>query len=99
MGGESIPAELTLNQNYPNPFNPSTQIKFGLPEPVNVQLRILNIRGETVRVLVSEYLNAGWHTVQWDSKDNIGRVTASGIYFYVLEVKGQRIVKRMLLMK
>ncbi|MFC1540221.1 S8 family serine peptidase [Gemmatimonadota bacterium] len=94
-----LPAELSLNQNYPNPFNPSTQIKFGLPTSSHVRLRVMNIRGETVRVLVDNEMGAGWHTVTWDSKNEGGREVASGIYLYLIEADGKSIIKRMTLMR
>jgi len=94
-----LPEKFTLEQNYPNPFNPSTQIKFGLPKSSHVRLRVMNIRGETVRVLVDDEMGAGWHTVNWDGKNEGGRQVATGIYLYLIEADGKRILKRMTLMK
>jgi hypothetical protein len=49
-----IPHEIKLYPNYPNPFNPSTTISFSLPESGKVLLRIINILGETVKILANE---------------------------------------------
>ncbi len=98
-GEESVPSELTLEPNYPNPFNPSTQIRFGLPANSRVRMQIMNIRGQTVRVLVDEDTPAGWHTVTWDGKNESGRDVASGIYLYIIEADNKRILKRMTIIR
>ena len=90
-----IPLEYSLSQNYPNPFNPETTIRFGLPETVNVSLKIYNVLGEAVKTLVSdEELRAGYHQYSFD-----GSNISSGIYFYELVAGKYRTVKKMLLLK
>jgi hypothetical protein len=76
-----IPEALTLLPNYPNPFNPETTIQYGLPAAEEVRLVIYNIRGEEVRILVNEYQSAGFKTVRWDGRDNLGNEVSSGMYF------------------
>ena len=95
----ALPTELTLEQNHPNPFNPDTQIKFGLPAPSHVRLRVLNTRGETVRTIVDEDKPAGWFTITWDGKNEGGQQVASGIYLYLIETEEKRIIKRMTLIR
>ena len=91
-----------LHQNYPNPFNPQTTICYYLPDigyqPAEVELKIFNVLGELVKVLVSERQYPGEHRVVWDGKNDQG---ASGIYFYRLKVSGIEFVrgKKMLLVK
>ncbi|MFC1540220.1 S8 family serine peptidase [Gemmatimonadota bacterium] len=94
-----LPNELTLEQNYPNPFNPDTQIKFGIPTSSHVRLRIMNIRGQTLRTLVDDEKSAGWHTVMWDGRNEGGDQVASGIYLYLIEVEGKNILMRMTLIR
>ena len=59
----------------------------------------MNIRGETVRILVDEEMEAGWHTVTWDSKNEGGSQVASGIYLYLIEADGKKILKKMTLIR
>jgi hypothetical protein len=89
-----IPVQFVLHQNFPNPFNPSTKIKFELPSGVLIQLKIYDILGREVRVLVNKFLNAGIYEVEFD-----GSNVASGIYFYSLETGGFKDTKKMILTK
>ncbi|GMQ81365.1 MAG: hypothetical protein BMS9Abin05_0796 [Rhodothermia bacterium] len=89
-----IPESYTLSQNYPNPFNPSTQINFTLKESGIADLRVYDVLGREVDVLVNELLQAGSYTASFDAKD-----LSSGQYLYVLKVGGQRLTGRMVLIK
>ena len=72
-----MPLVFSLSQNYPNPFNPTTNIKFTLPETIDVRLEVYNIAGQRVATLVNTQMNAGEHVVAFD-----GRALASGVYIY-----------------
>ncbi len=90
----NIPTKLLLNQNYPNPFNPSTSIEFTLPKSEFMTLKVFNILGKEVATLVSNKLNQGNHTYQFDGKN-----LASGIYYYQIIAGEYTEVKKMVLMK
>ena len=78
----TMPEKFVLEQNYPNPFNPSTQIQFGLPSQEKVTLKIYDILGKEVAILVNnEVRSEGWHTALWNGEDNFGKPVVSGIYF------------------
>ena len=79
---QEIPLAYALHNNYPNPFNPVTNISFSLPEEVRVTIKIYNIRGELVKTIVDEIMTAGFHTIQWEGRNNNNRQVSSGIYFY-----------------
>ena len=79
---KGIPKVCSLEQNIPNPFNPSTSIGYRLPEAGRVKLVVYNVLGQVVRVLVDDVHDAGFYTVVWDGKDNMGRGVASGVYGY-----------------
>jgi fibronectin type 3 domain-containing protein len=64
---EAIPDEFALYQNYPNPFNPSTRIVFAVPKTTRVQLRVLDLLGREVAVLVNGERAPGTYEVQWDA--------------------------------
>lgn len=95
----AIPSEFDLQQNYPNPFNPSTTIAFSLPETNSVTLRIYNINGQLVRSLVSNTLDAGYHTFNWDGRSDNGTQVSSGIYIYRVVAGDYNATRRMILLK
>ncbi|MBN2357196.1 right-handed parallel beta-helix repeat-containing protein [candidate division KSB1 bacterium] len=86
-----------LSQNYPNPFNQGTMISYLLAAPAHVQVRIFNLTGEEVMVLVNEQQDAGTHAVPWRGEDRRGRLLPSGVYLYRLQVGNRMEVKKLLL--
>jgi hypothetical protein len=95
----SGPATVSLGSAYPNPFNPETEISFSLSERTQVSLIIYNILGEKVKTLVNKEMDAGTHTIRWNSRDEAGNSVSSGIYFYRLKTDGFDQTRKMLLMK
>jgi hypothetical protein len=91
---EEVPSSLTLSPNYPNPFNGSTRIQFGLADAGHVSLRVYDILGREVAVLVDEILPLGTYTATFDASS-----LPSGTYVYVLTAGGQRMSGRMALIK
>ena len=85
--------------NYPNPFNPKTTIEYSIPQDSKVELKIYNIKGQKVRILVNELLPAGEHSAIWNGKDSNGNRVSSGIYFYKLEAGDFQKVRKMILLK
>ncbi|MCC6865004.1 MAG: T9SS type A sorting domain-containing protein [Ignavibacteria bacterium] len=89
------PSEYILFQNYPNPFNPVTQIRFILKKSGNIELKIFDINGKLVRILMNSYYNLGEHYINFESND-----LSSGIYFYQLLVNDKVInTRKMILLK
>lgn len=72
--------------NYPNPFNPTTTISYQLQVKVDVTLKIYNVQGREVRMLVNENQPAGKHSVVWDGTNATGKPVGSGIYFCKLNI-------------
>ncbi len=95
-----LPLKPVLFNNYPNPFNPTTKISFSIPNDSKVNLSVYNIKGQKVRTLIHDDIEKGKHEIVWNSKDNNGKRTSSGVYFYKLEVNGKtKGIKKMLLLK
>lgn len=83
-----------LAQNFPNPFNPTTTIRFVTPRAERVQLRVVDLHGKQVVLLLDEHLTAGEHQVTWNA---VGQ--PSGVYFYQLKVGEAEQLKRMVLLR
>jgi serine protease len=89
-----LAADVRLSQNTPNPFNPMTEIAFNLPGGAHVSLKVYDVRGQVVAVLVDRTLGAGIHTELWD-----GRGHPSGVYFYRLEAGAFTETRKMIMLK
>ncbi len=94
-----LPQEYSLFQNYPNPFNPSTTIKFGLPAQSHVSIRIYDILGRSVRLLIDQDKPAGYHEIVWDGKNEAGIDATTGIYFAKLIAADKTSNIKMVLLK
>jgi hypothetical protein len=92
--GSQVPVSYSLSQNYPNPFNPTTIIKYQIPNSNNVTLKVYDMLGRQVSVLVDGRMEAGVHEVKFD-----GSGLASGVYFYQLQAADFLATKRLLLIK
>jgi len=100
----SVPAEFLLSQNYPNPFNPETIISFQLAENSFVTLKVFDVLGNEVAVVVNELLPAGSYAKKFGGS-SLAKSLASGIYIYQLQaasINGSRnfsSIKKMILLK
>ncbi len=88
------PKGFFLAQNYPNPFNPTTKINFKLDKPGLVTLNVYNIAGQLVETLLSENIERGTHSYNWNASH-----LASGLYFYKLKAGSVTLVKKAILIK
>ncbi|MCF7920632.1 MAG: choice-of-anchor J domain-containing protein [Candidatus Cloacimonetes bacterium] len=96
---EELPGVTALVGNYPNPFNPECTIAFSLADNAPVELNIYNARGQFIRTLVKEDMEAGSHQVVWNGTDENGNNVASGIYYYKMNSGKFTSSKKMVLMK
>ncbi len=88
------PTEFNLYQNYPNPFNPTTTITYQLPTAGNVSLKVFDVLGKEVAVLVDEYKNSGKYSVNFDAGN-----LSSGVYIYTIKSGDLISSKKLMLMK
>lgn len=88
------PHTFFLGQNYPNPFNPETTIQFSIPNKLFVTLRLFDVLGKDIGVLISKQLQAGKYCVAWNAQN-----LPSGVYFYRLKAESFMDTKKLILMK
>lgn len=90
----SVPRTFFVNQNYPNPFNPSTTIRYGLPHESFVSVRVFNVLGQEVAILIDGRQDAGIHAVVFDASS-----LGSGVYLCRIQYGSIVETKRMMLVK
>jgi agmatine/peptidylarginine deiminase len=90
----SFPDEYFISQNYPNPFNPVTKINYIIGKQNIVSLRVFDIIGKEVAVLVDEEKPAGNYEIEFDA----GHLP-SGVYFYKFQAGGFTKSSKMILIK
>ncbi|MDP2302841.1 MAG: T9SS type A sorting domain-containing protein [Ignavibacteria bacterium] len=96
--GSGIPEGFSLNQNYPNPFNPSTTIKYSIPFVSQVKLKVYDLLGNEIAILIDKVLTKGEHSFKFENSN-----LSSGVYIYKLESKSSvgkfQLSKKMLILK
>lgn len=76
----------------PNPTSGGSTIRYELPSSSATLVRVSDINGRWVRKLVNEWNEAGWHSIEWDGRDDAGRALPNGAYFYqVSSAEGSRV--------
>ena len=88
------PLKFELQQNYPNPFNPFTTINYNIPVAAFVSLKVYDILGKEVAILVNEEKPAGKYEMKFDAAN-----LSSGIYFYKIQAANFFEIKKMILLK
>lgn len=91
---EILATDYFLAQNYPNPFNPTTTIRYSIPEDSHVSLKVFDVLGKEVAVLVNQEQKAGIYTSNFDASN-----LTSGIYFYTLTANNFTATKKLMLVK
>lgn len=100
------PTKFNLYQNYPNPFNSNTKIKYKIPSVETssvgaslmklsqfVQLKVYDMLGKEIEVLVNEDKKAGSYEINFDASS-----LSSGVYFYQLKTGSFIQTKKMILL-
>ena len=87
-------SDFALEQNYPNPFNPTTKINYSIKEKGNVELKIFDLLGSEIAVLVNEEKDPGNYDVSFDASS-----LSSGVYLYTIKSGSFVQTRKMLLMK
>lgn len=90
----NLPEKFLLEQNYPNPFNPNTYIRYTIEEAGYTLLTVYNSVGKEVSTLISENLQAGSYSAEFNAANY-----PSGVYYYKLSSGDFTQVKKMILLK
>ena len=97
---QTMPDSVLAAIAAPNPFNPTTTLHIQLPATGPVSLTIYNMAGQVVRTLWNHHvLEAGYHAIDWDSRDQQGHPVTSGVYLYQLRTRKQALMNKMVLIR
>ena len=89
-----LPMAINLEQNYPNPFNSVTTITWQIAENSKVTLKVLDIVGRTVAVMVDEQRPQGKYETRFNAA-----TLPKGIYFCQLKAGEFSQTRKMILME
>lgn len=96
--GDNFPTKFYLSQNYPNPFNPSTKIKYSIPQTCKVVIKVFDIIGKELEILVNEEKTAGNYEIEF-TQSSMKNLQSSGVYFYQIRAGSFVETKKMILLK
>lgn len=95
-----MPKSFLLLQNYPNPFNPTTKINYSIKDAVMVTLKVYDILGNEVAILVNKQQMPGIYEVELNAEQvTYNKQLSSGVYFYRLQAGSFVEVKKLVLLK
>ncbi|MCK4576672.1 T9SS type A sorting domain-containing protein, partial [candidate division WOR-3 bacterium] len=92
--GNTLPLKYYLATAYPNPVKNGAFIEYQIPRKSNVTLKVYDVSGRLVNVLVDGVIDAGYHNIGLNTKGY-----ASGIYFYRLVAGGKTFTKKLIVVK
>ena len=94
-----IPDHVFLSQNRPNPFARNTQIEYGVPRSMAVEIVIYNAAGQRISTLVDGVKSPGFYKANWQGLDDYGRRLAEGVYFVRMTTDELTDTKKLILIK
>ena len=89
-----LPVSFSLSNAYPNPFNPTTTLTLDITDNSFASVKVFNLKGEVVGVLMNDMVDAGSYTVTWD-----GSNLSSGVYMIRAEASGHISTQKVMLVK
>lgn len=100
LSSGKLPGKFSLAQNYPNPFNPTTKINYAIKDAGMVTLKVYDILGNEVAILVNKEQAPGIYEVEFNAEQtSYNKQLSSGIYFYRLHAGSFAEVKKLVLLK
>ena len=91
---KELPVSFTLSNAYPNPFNPTTTLTLDVTDQAFASVKVFNLRGEVVGVLMNDMVDAGSFTMTWDACN-----LSSGVYMIRAEAGGEIATQKVMLVK
>ncbi len=96
---DQTPDGFVLRPAYPNPFNPNTTMAYTLPEIMDVEFEIFDIRGRIVKSWSFANQTRGEHNLVWDGTNAGGELVATGVYLGVIKTQDHQSTIKMVLLR
>lgn len=93
------PQAFTLERISPNPFNGVACVRYAVPRPDHVSLKVFDLLGQPVVTLIDGQVAAGWHEVTWEGRDQAGQSVGSGTYLCRLVSSAGVVARRMTVLR
>ncbi len=77
-----------------NPSRLPCQITLHVPSPAYVSLKVFDAAGRIINTLIQGQKSSGYYSVNWEGVDIRGRKVPAGTYYIVLELGGEVIQKK-----
>ena len=87
-------SEFNLSSAYPNPFNPTTNVDFSVSVAGYASVKVYNLMGQVVGVLMDGMVDANTYSLNWDAQH-----LSSGVYMIKAESNGQVATQKIMLLK
>jgi hypothetical protein len=97
VGDAPAITSLAVLDNVPNPFNRTTTFRVGLAKTTDVEIEVFDVAGQRVRSERTATMAAGWHRIDFQARDDVGRALPSGVYFYRVKAAGETITRKMVI--
>jgi hypothetical protein len=86
---------LIVSEAFPNPFAGTTSFDVELHAPATVQIGVFDVAGRSVRSMtLGEAIS---HRVEFDGRDDQGRVLPSGVYFCRVHAAGEAVTRKIVI--
>jgi hypothetical protein len=95
-GDRGTPRTVVLEAARPNPFADAAILQYSLPTAQTARLVIYDASGRTVRTLARGMAVAGYHSIEWNGRDETGRAVPAGVYFARLQTADRSLTQRLL---
>ena len=89
-----VVSEFSLSSAYPNPFNPTTTIDFSVAQAGYASVKVYNLMGQVVDVLMDGMVEANTYNLTWDAQH-----LASGVYMIKAQSNDQVATQKVMLLK
>jgi hypothetical protein len=85
-GVEDQQQATSMLNNFPNPVNDHTTIRFSVEKTSHVTLKVYDLVGNVVKVLADGIQQPGEKNIDWNVRDESGKILNSGSYMYELTI-------------